>query len=230
MVLTPLITFKKLQTPLASKKCEAENAPQLGGPCPDREEATTVATTFPDNKLTQYLLCDRHAAWLKRFRFGSLYMREGETQAAYVARLEARDWLLEILKPGDKVSMVLRHRSSSGMYRVIDFFKFYCEDGEVVRRWLSRPIATLLGEKFDEEREALGVSGAGMDMGFHIVYNLGSVLWATGFECADPQPDGYSGKCPSNDHSNAYSIKQSGGTVPTHHRDGGYALRYEWIG
>jgi hypothetical protein len=43
------------------------------------------------------------------------------------------------------------------------------------------------------------VGGGGMDMGFHLVYNLGRVLWPFGFKRAGK-------RC-----------------------DGGYALRQEWL-
>src|SRR5712692_6873174 len=65
--------------------------------------------------------------------------------------------------------------------------------------------------------EGIKVSGAGMDMGFHLVYSLSYDLYPDGFECIGE-------RCPSNDHSNGdrdYS--------PHHHKDGGYALLQRWI-
>jgi hypothetical protein len=61
-----------------------------------------------------------------------------------------------------------------------------------------------------------------MDTGFHLVYNLGYVLFPLGFECTgcDEPPN----LCPSNDHSNG-----DRDYAPHNHKDGGYALRSQWI-
>jgi len=56
-----------------------------------------------------------------------------------------------------------------------------------------------------------------MDMGFHLVYSLSRALYPDGFACVGDY-------CPSNDHSNGQPKD-----LRSHHRDGGYALRQEWI-
>jgi hypothetical protein len=137
------------------------------------------------------------------------------TKAARASeRDEARE-RLAFLKPGDRVYCILRHRSASGMLRVIQLLALV--DGD--RRYLGYNAAVLMDDRYDRDREGIRVSGAGMDMGFHLVYNLGATLWPDGFPCAGEC-------CPSNDHTNG-----DRDYTPDHvtHRDGGYALRHEWL-
>jgi hypothetical protein len=188
----------------------------------------------------------------RRPTFVPPWKRERETKAKYEERTGYLHQLWELLKPGDTISMVLRHTSASGMYRAIDFYLLECVNGKVERRWLSYWIAhSGVGDRFDERREAVGVSGVGMDMGFHVVYNLGSVLYPQGWLCAGKD-------CPSNAHSNGaprphkfptetyegpiadtinvcptYRCSKPRSEHPTkaeRHTDGGYALRHDWIG
>ena len=80
--------------------------------------------------------------------------------------------LREIFEKNNKtVYCVLKKVSSSGMYRHITFYTI--SDGEPIT--LDRDIIRLgLGDSKDD---AVGVGGCGMDMGFHIVYNLSSTLY-----------------------------------------------------
>lgn len=175
-------------------------------------------------------------------------------------RQEAIERLREMVKPGDTLYTALKHVSSSGMYRAINVFLILPSrlddptrsERSVTPSWLSRRVATALGERFDDRREAVGVSGAGMDMGFHLVYNLAHTLFPDGFACLGE-------RCPSNDHTNGQARAHKfdgpkGGPctvyqrnwedrdapqicglhAPSHptkpqHRDGGYALRHEWL-
>lgn len=108
-------------------------------------------------------------------------------------RDEAIATLRETLKPGDTVTCVLRHVSRSGMSRLIDFYLI--RDSETSR--LTWSIARALDMTYDRNREALRVGGCGMDMGFHVVYNLSRVLFKDDFQCIGEN-------CPANDHTNAY--------------------------
>ncbi len=142
-------------------------------------------------------------------------------QEEFIARLR------ETLKPGDTLYTTVKHVSRSGMQRSINIFQI--EDNSP--RWLSYWVAKALGWGFDDRREAVKVSGCGMDMGFHLVYSLSRTLFPKGHEC--------SGKgCASNDHSNR--MKPPKGTCtgedcrnknckPWVHGDGGYALKQRWI-
>lgn len=126
-------------------------------------------------------------------------------------KAEAREHLLGLLKPGDTVRTVLRHVSRSGMSRRIDL---YLAKGDELL-YLSGWAAQAMGDRVSRAGGII-VGGCGMDMGFHLVYNLGWALWPEGFRCAGK-------RCRSNDHSNSPESKNR------KHRDGGYALRQEWI-
>jgi hypothetical protein len=71
-----------------------------------------------------------------------------------------------------KVYCVLRNVSRSGMSRDIDFYIFL--DNQ--KLYLSYIIAGLLDYPFNDNK-GLKVSGCGMDMGFHVVYSLSSLLY-----------------------------------------------------
>lgn len=145
------------------------------------------------------------------------------TKATKAEQDEALERLRGWVKPGDTVWCVLRHRSASGMYRAIDFYTI-TPDREraegVSIGWLSYNIAKALGMRFDEKHEAVGVSGAGMDMGFHVVYTLAYTLWPDGFRCTGKN-------CPSNEHSNSPYPKPNGRMK---HHSAGYALNHKWLG
>lgn len=134
-------------------------------------------------------------------------------------REEARQKLLEMIKPGDTVYTVLRHVSRSGMYRAIDLY--IMQDNQPV--WISYTAAKLL-EGYDQRHEACRASGCGMDMGFHLVHNLGYALFPDGFQCTGDNRDNH--YCPSNDHNNTPYPPRDG---KMHHTSGGYALRQRWM-
>lgn len=104
-------------------------------------------------------------------------------------RAQACADLRDILKPGDKVYTLLRSVSASGMTRRISVLAAVMEeqtgaDGKCRRvptiRDLSFMVATALGYSQHDETGAVVVGGCGMDMGFHVVYSLGSRLWPEG--------------------------------------------------
>ena len=134
-------------------------------------------------------------------------------------RQEAIGRLREWLKPGDTVYTIVRHVSRSGMQRTIDCIGIDKPDQIHAYGW---NVAKALGWSFDRDREGVKVSGCGMDMGFETVYSMGRVMFPDGFDCIGEN-------CPSNDHNNAYYFKKEGEEVPTHHSDGGYALRQRWL-
>jgi hypothetical protein len=131
--------------------------------------------------------------------------------------------LREMLHPGDTVHTILRHVSASGMLRHVDVMQFSAGQGgqkQVHQRYLSYLTAKALGYKLSDSHGSQGaikVAGAGMDMGFALVYNLSSTLFPDGFECIGE-------RCPSNDHSNG-----DRDYAPHHHNNGGYALLQRWL-
>ena len=84
---------------------------------------------------------------------------------------QAKKSLLNILKPEDIVYTVLRHVSRSGMQRRIDLYTF--KDNKKI--YLSGYFAHLMGE--EPPKDGYKVGGCGMDMGFHLVYTLSSLLY-----------------------------------------------------
>jgi len=135
------------------------------------------------------------------------------TKAQKAQAAESRERLLKILKPGDPVYTVLRHVSRSGMSRNIDLYALV--DNEPLR--LSGYAASACGWRLAKRDQSITVRGCGMDMGFHLVYNLSRTLFADGWQCIGDQ-------CPSNDHSNGDRNRD-----PHPHSDGGYALRHRWM-
>jgi hypothetical protein len=83
----------------------------------------------------------------------------------------AKKSLLGLLNKGDTVYTVLRHVSASGMSRRIDLYTF--QDNKPV--YLSGYFAMMQGE--EPPRDGYKVGGCGMDMGFHLVYSLSSMLY-----------------------------------------------------
>ena len=90
---------------------------------------------------------------------------------------EARTTLLEYLQPGDTVFCSLEHVSASGMQRVIQLHLFRGDSRNPQHLVLGYNAARVLGDTFDREREGIKIRGAGMDMGFHLVYSLSSALF-----------------------------------------------------
>ncbi len=132
-------------------------------------------------------------------------------------KIDGFNRLRELLKPGDTVFTKLVSVSRSGMFRRIDVYVF--RDNEPV--WLTGSVAPLIGARYtmnDWQKQAgLGVSGCGMDMGFHVVYELSYALFKDGFDCIGE-------KCPSNDHSNGDRNYE-----PHQHSSGAYALKHRWL-
>ena len=134
-------------------------------------------------------------------------------------RDEAITKLREHFKPGDTVYTVLDHVSASGMTRHIRVvLPFTRDDGTVDFLHPNYLVGKALGVRQAKRGDGLVVGGCGMDMGFHLAYNLGRVLFSEGFDCVGE-------RCPSNDHSNG-----DRNYAPHRHTgDGGYALRHRWV-
>ena len=138
--------------------------------------------------------------------------------------------LRDALKPGDTVYTVIRHVSRSGMSRSISPI-VHTPTGPEDMSWA---VARVLGASFDRRNGGVKVGGCGMDMGFHLVHNLGYALWPKGFGCVGEG-------CPSNDHSNGDRDYTPHGNSMTPyarevligrdhwHREPGYALRQRWL-
>jgi len=149
------------------------------------------------------------------------------------SKQEARERLLDLVKPGDTIYTILRHVSRSGMQRVIDLIVLT----ENRPRSIAYQASVLTDTPLDRDRWGVKVRGAGMDMGFAVVYDLSYKLFPGGFGCTGEH-------CPSNDHSNGdgdYTPHMtdeertgaSGELCTCHknhmHKDGGYALLQRWM-
>lgn len=127
-------------------------------------------------------------------------------------RAEALEMIQKFVKPGDTVYTVIRSVSKSGMSRCMDVYAFYLDDkGRIQKQYLTGWCVKLgLGsQSLEQWRKGAGmrVNGCGMDMGFHVVYSLGRMLY--------PKGDG------------KFKTGRNGDKgVET---DGGYLLRQEWI-
>jgi hypothetical protein len=96
------------------------------------------------------------------------------------------------------------------MSRNIDLY--YMQDGKP--QWISAYVGHAIGSpqsrKNWERSQGLTVGGCGMDMGFALVYDLSRTLFPDGFKLAKDQYG-------RNGDKSGYD------------RDGGYALRHQWL-
>ena len=117
-------------------------------------------------------------------------------------RAESREFLLGLLKPGDKVYTILRHVSRSGMSRRIS--TVFIKDGEPLD--ISPGVARVLELPYHWNQEGMRIDGCGMDMGFAIVYELSRHLFPDGFAF---EGIGRNGDTSGWDNDGGYAIKQS---------------------
>jgi len=112
--------------------------------------------------------------------------------------------LKELLEKGNRIVYTkCNHVSNSGMFRLISCFVIV-NNKPINIDWY---IEKITNYKRDKRREGLRVSGCGMDMGFSVVYNLGSCLY--------PHGDGKT------------ITGRNGDTEPE--TDGGYLLKQKWL-
>ena len=124
------------------------------------------------------------------------------------------------LRPGTRIYSRLRHVSRSGMTRAISFY-VRTTGGAYVN--IDDAIAAETGFKFNARHGGLTVTGAGMDMGFHVVYSLGMhVFGRDGYSCPGTDGRGRAARCPSNAHTNGAPLRRG-----ARHRDG-YYFEHSW--
>lgn len=115
------------------------------------------------------------------------------TASKQVKKQEALDRLKALIGKGETVYTVLRSVSKSGMSRRIDFYVIK-EDKPI---WITGSVAEVLGLRYSmddwSKQKGAGVSGCGMDMGFHCVHNLAIAVLCNG----------------KYDHDTVYSVKQA---------------------
>ena len=126
---------------------------------------------------------------------------------------QAKEYLKEYTQPGTTLYTILRQVSRSGMSRHISVLA-PVKDGMYD---ITHLVAKVIGERRNQDDGGLVIGGAGMDMGFEVVYRLSQALYRDGFTCIGE-------KCPSNDHSNF-----DRDYTPHKHSSGGYALKQRWL-
>jgi hypothetical protein len=103
------------------------------------------------------------------------------TNVTQQATTEALDMLRTHFPAGSTIYTILRNVSRSGMSRVISVVAM-TPDGP---RFLSYQAAQVLGMSCTNKGEAgVKVGGCGMDMGFHLAYNLSHLLHGDGYACS----------------------------------------------
>ena len=99
-------------------------------------------------------------------------------------RESSRAYLLELFNAQEipTVSTIIRYVSASGMSRDISLVSVN-ERGQIVNlAWHIDKVCTVGALKERNGSRVIRVSGAGMDMGFHLVYSLSSVLYGDGYK------------------------------------------------
>ena len=126
------------------------------------------------------------------------------TKAQQQEKAEAIAKLREWIKPGDKVYTILRGVSRSGMQREIGVILMQ-EDGCILHP--NYLVSLAIGAR-QGKRDGIIMGGCGVDMGFHLVYSLGRVLFPDGFKVEG---------------------RGRNGDTSGWDNDGGYALRHVWL-
>jgi hypothetical protein len=141
------------------------------------------------------------------------------TEAQKEEQQEAVKRLREEIKPGQTLHTILRHVSSSGMSRSISVIQIKASGQPYDWSFL---IAKAIGEKIDQKHDGIKIQGAGMDMGFELVYRLSYALYGgkRGYACLGD-------RCPSNVHTNDHTAPRGKGKGIRH--DDGYAISHRWL-
>jgi len=113
-----------------------------------------------------------------------------------IDKREAITSLKSKLRPGSTVYTIVKRVAPSGMSRHISVL--IARDNEIID--ITFWVAPVLDYKISDKTDALIVSGTGMDMGFHVVYELSRVLYEKGFNDRD------TGK---RNNNGGYALKQS---------------------
>lgn len=103
------------------------------------------------------------------------------TKVKQQERQDAIDKLRQWYRPGDTVFTILEHVSRSGMSRQIRVvIPYVTENGQIDHLHPNHLIAKALGWRQAKRGDGIIVSGAGMDMGYHLAYTLSHVLFSDG--------------------------------------------------
>lgn len=88
--------------------------------------------------------------------------------------------------------------------------------------------------KYDSKEDGFRITGAGMDMGFALVYDLSARVYPNGFDCLEgwdysiPYEERRKRpRCPASDHFNRVDPPKQG--VWRHATSGAYAISQSWL-
>jgi hypothetical protein len=93
------------------------------------------------------------------------------------AKSESADMLRKFAPEGSTIYCVLRSVSKSGMSRRIDFYVIARAQEREWMQCLSGWISHLGLGAWNPDKSGLMIRGCGMDMGFHVVYELSYALY-----------------------------------------------------
>lgn len=106
-------------------------------------------------------------------------------------RDDDREYLRALCPPGTTVYAITRHVSRSGMMRTIGLYVIgKNRRGEPELAWLPSPriVAVLPWAKDDKKRDGNKIGGCGMDMHYHLVYELSRALWQADLDAGKIAP------------------------------------------
>lgn len=120
-------------------------------------------------------------------------------------KLTDRAWALaklhEILSPQAPVYTIVRHVARSGMQREISAYAVDPRDGDLTS--LDYYITKITSWKIGKHG-GLVVGGSGMDMAYHVVYTVGSLMWPNGTSLPHGRRNG------QDDSTGGYALKHRG--------------------
>lgn len=126
------------------------------------------------------------------------------------------------IQPNDMVYTYLKSVSSNGISRQIAII-IPIKHGEIIAKNISWEVSRALNFKLNKQGNAITIGGAGMDMGYAIVYALSDKLFRDRYLCMGSV-------CHSNDHTNdndgSWKRETNIGRI---HSDAGYALQHSWL-
>lgn len=114
-------------------------------------------------------------------------------------KLQSMNELLKLIKPGSTIRTNVNHVSANGMTRRISCYIVDPRDNDII--CIDSYVSDITGYK-NSDKGGLIVSGCGMDMGFHLVYTLGAMLWPNGTDTAHGTRNGQP------DSTGGYALKQ----------------------
>lgn len=155
-----------------------------------------TAVRFQSGEVYEY-----RAMWNDQIADGScaaLYGKEGVAAVKERQRVK----LLEIVKPGTRLTVIATHQSASGGSSRFRVFAAALDDnGKPYVREITGDVAAFVGFQRHRSTGDIVMTGYGYSKSFHIGYSLGCALWPNG----TPEPHGTRNGTP--DNAGGYALK-----------------------